>query len=123
MKQATTTQQSKEVLNNVTGEAIRAAWGYLHALGFFTSPTDEGRRVENLLIQARCEEQEVKTAIAETYNKGYNPAAMDELYKSLELQATRLRHFHDEGELNEQDKEIVFDIFLSMQTALQNSKL
>jgi len=74
----------KEVFYNVTGEAVTAAYNYLNALGYFTTPTNEGRRVENLLIQARCQEMDVKRAINGTYGKGYNPDAMEELYKALE---------------------------------------
>lgn len=33
-------------------DALDRAYKYLHALGFFTTPTNEGRIVENLLIQA-----------------------------------------------------------------------
>jgi hypothetical protein len=43
----------KDLEDNVTFEALDRAYKYLHALGFFTSPTNEGRVVENLLIQAR----------------------------------------------------------------------
>ena len=80
----------KEVFYNVTGEAVTAAYNYLNALGHFTTPTNEGRRVENLLIQARCQEMDVKKAIAGTYGKGYNPAAMEELVKALEMVTKRL---------------------------------
>jgi ATP-dependent 26S proteasome regulatory subunit len=40
-------------------EAIDRVWSYLNALGYFTSPTDEGRVVENLLIQARIRSREL----------------------------------------------------------------
>jgi hypothetical protein len=40
-------------------EAINRAWSYLNALGYFTDPTNEGRVVENLLIQARVRSQEL----------------------------------------------------------------
>jgi hypothetical protein len=40
-------------------EGINSAWSYLNALGYFTDPTNEGRVVENLLIQARVRSQEL----------------------------------------------------------------
>jgi len=40
-------------------EAVNRAWSYLNALGYFTTPTNEGRVVENLLIQARVRSQEL----------------------------------------------------------------
>jgi hypothetical protein len=40
-----------------------------------------------------------------------------ELVEALRSVAKRLRAFHDEGELNEQGKEIVFDMFLTAHNA------
>jgi hypothetical protein len=40
-------------------EAANRAWSYLNALGYFTTPTNEGRIVENLLIQARVRSREL----------------------------------------------------------------
>lgn len=57
-------QPSREVLQDndlkVCEDAIYRAYDYLFALGYFTTPTDEGRKVENLLIQGRVRILEVK---------------------------------------------------------------
>lgn len=44
---------------NVIKQALFEAYDYLYKLGYFTDPTEEGRRVEVLLTQAKIQTNEL----------------------------------------------------------------
>jgi hypothetical protein len=54
-----------EKKRNILFEATDRAYKYLYALGYFTTPTHEGKIVENLLIEARAEADEEKGCYTE----------------------------------------------------------
>lgn len=63
----------------------------------------------------------IVTAVNETYKKGYNPAAMDELYKALQSVVEYLKW--SEAFVIEDAEEGNQNCYTTAKTALQNAKL
>jgi len=123
------TTQSKEVLNITPGK-----WGYDdghlfkeaddgHSLGsiahiYETYPEMGGLGGHN--AKAIC------TAVNETYGKGLNPAAMDELYKALQNMynlAEEMGMIMTSDQWTERFRNKFNPIMTATETALQNSKI
>ena len=115
MKQETT--QSKEVLNITPGEweifenpYPQVGTTYIVADCFNSYFTEDRMRAN---AKAIC------TAVNETYKKGYNPAAIDELYKALDDLTDRFDLYKKSELFDNNDKQALDNA----KAVLTNSKL